>query len=354
MTQLVVYDEKEFELIQRYASAFVKSGFFKDTTDIAKAVVKIQAGKELGLQPFASMKGIHIIHGQPSLGANVMAMLIKQHPRYNYKILEISAKVCSIEFYEDGEAIGISEFTAQEAQQAGTQNMNKFPKNMLFARALSNGARWFTPDIFGGAPMYTPEELGANVDSDGEIIDITPRAVEQKEAPQEPVILEAVFEEEFEDGEIVATIEVDEVKEDDQQEVAQKESAEEAPEQDEKDNGSKPDEKLEAANLAEELGGKIVYEENDRMSDIDTSIWESDSVQDWIKLNLEAIPRYSVTQAIQGALKKIGYENGLNDVPMITGRDKVEANITEKRKTRLKMSREIRAYAAERDAEETK
>jgi hypothetical protein len=30
---------------------------------------------------------------------------------------------------------------------------------MLFARALTNGARFYCPDIFGGA-VYTPEELG--------------------------------------------------------------------------------------------------------------------------------------------------------------------------------------------------
>ncbi|RDT44717.1 hypothetical protein DXF87_27490, partial [Enterobacter roggenkampii] len=37
--------------------------------------------------------------------------------------------------------------------------MDKFPKNMLFARAMSNGVKWFTPDVFSG-PVYTPEELG--------------------------------------------------------------------------------------------------------------------------------------------------------------------------------------------------
>ncbi len=28
---------------------------------------------------------------------------------------------------------------------------------MLFARAISNGCKWFTPDVFGG-PIYVPEE----------------------------------------------------------------------------------------------------------------------------------------------------------------------------------------------------
>jgi hypothetical protein len=63
----------------------------------------------------------------------------------------------------------VSEFTIQDAKMAGTKNLNKFPKNMLFARAISNGAKWFAAGIFGGSPVYTPEELGASTDEDGYI-----------------------------------------------------------------------------------------------------------------------------------------------------------------------------------------
>jgi hypothetical protein len=31
---------------------------------------------------------------------------------------------------------------------------------MYFARAMSNGAKWYTPDVFSG-PIYTPDELNA-------------------------------------------------------------------------------------------------------------------------------------------------------------------------------------------------
>jgi hypothetical protein len=50
--------------------------------------------------------------------------------------------------------------------------MGKFPRNMLFARCISNGVKWFCPDIFLGAPVYTPEELGATVDRDGTVIEL--------------------------------------------------------------------------------------------------------------------------------------------------------------------------------------
>jgi hypothetical protein len=41
---------------------------------------------------------------------------------------------------------------------------------MLFARAMSNGVRWYCPDVFSGAPTYTPEELGADVTESGDVI----------------------------------------------------------------------------------------------------------------------------------------------------------------------------------------
>ena len=31
----------------------------------------------------------------------------------------------------------------------------KYPRNMLFARAMSNGVRWFAPEATGGLPVYT-------------------------------------------------------------------------------------------------------------------------------------------------------------------------------------------------------
>lgn len=45
----------------------------------------------------------------------------------------------------------------------------------MFARAMSNGVRWFCPDVFFGAAVYTPDELGAAVDAEGNVIDLPPQ-----------------------------------------------------------------------------------------------------------------------------------------------------------------------------------
>lgn len=169
------YDE-----IERAAVAMTKSGYFQDVKDQAQAIVKILAGRELGFGAFASMQNIFIIQGRPSVGANLMASAVKGSPKYDYRVKEHSDAACAIEFYQltggKYEPLGVSKFTIEDAKKAQTKNLDKYPRNMLFARAMSNGVRWYCPDVTGG-PVYTPEELGAQVDEDGDVIDTTARVV---------------------------------------------------------------------------------------------------------------------------------------------------------------------------------
>lgn len=161
---------QSFDDASRAANAMAKSGYFQDSRDAAQALVKILAGQEMGFGAFASMNGIHIIQGRPSIGANLMAAAVKGSGRYNYRVTEMTDTNCSIDFYEGREKIGTSSFSLKEAQKAGTKNLDKFPRNMLFARAMSNGVRWYCPDVFNGSTVYTPEELGADVNEDGDVI----------------------------------------------------------------------------------------------------------------------------------------------------------------------------------------
>ena len=181
MTEIIPYQDKVIESYQdmeSVAKAMVASGFFTDSTKVSQAIVKIMAGREIGLGPFTSMNGIHIIKGKPAFGANVMAAKVKSSGKYNYRVIENNEQGCSIDFYElfngKWEKVGNSTFTAADGKKAGTQNTDKFARNMYFARAMSNGVRWYCPDVMNGSSVYTPEELGAEVDGDGNVIDIRP------------------------------------------------------------------------------------------------------------------------------------------------------------------------------------
>jgi hypothetical protein len=157
-TQVSIVQQLPIAELMNMAKAFAESGMFADTKSAAQAIVKIQAGQEIGIPPFAAMTGIHIIQGKPTIGAGLIASRVKGSGKYDYKVIEASEKVCSIDFYQGATKIGNSTFTIDDAKKALTKNIDKFPKNMLFARAISNGVKWYCPDVFSG-PVYVPEEM---------------------------------------------------------------------------------------------------------------------------------------------------------------------------------------------------
>ncbi len=179
--QVARSDGERLTNVQRLGGLLAASGYFADARDMAQAAVKVMAGEELGIPPIAAMMGINIIKGKVALGANLIASRIRAHG-YDYRFKQFDAAGCVIEFLsriEDGKrrVMGESSFTDADAKAAGISSdmYKKYPRNMFFARAISNGARWHTPEVFAGAPVYCPEELGAIVDEQGDVI--------QQEAP---------------------------------------------------------------------------------------------------------------------------------------------------------------------------
>jgi hypothetical protein len=180
-----------FTEMSQMGKVFAESGMFVDAKSAAQAIVKIQAGQEINISPFAAMSGIHIIQGKPAIGAGLMAATVKGSGKYDYKVVSMDETKCSIDFYQGKEKIGNSTFTIEEAKKAGTKNLDKYPKNMLFARAMSNGVKWFTPDVFNGS-VYTPEELNSNVTEDI-TYEETPKATDLIQQPTKKEISEKAF-----------------------------------------------------------------------------------------------------------------------------------------------------------------
>lgn len=172
----------------KVAEAFAQSGMFKDARQASQAFAKIVAGQELGLGPAASMAGIHTIEGKMSPSSNLVATLIIRSGVYRFRVVEETKDRCVLRFLfreRDGwEEIGTSEFTHEEARAAELlekANWRKYPKDMLFARALMRGARRYCADVFGGQPIYSPDELGLeNIGPNGDVI-IDDASAEQTE-----------------------------------------------------------------------------------------------------------------------------------------------------------------------------
>jgi hypothetical protein len=158
-----------------------RSGRFPDITRESQAVVKILAGRELGIGPFAAMSDIHLVDGSPVVGARILSALVRRSPVYDYRVVEWTNERCSIDFYRHGEKLEPTvTFTDDDARRAGLDrpradgtpsSHTRFPRNMKFARAMSNGVALHCPDLTAGCALYTPDELGL-VDADADTVPV--------------------------------------------------------------------------------------------------------------------------------------------------------------------------------------
>jgi hypothetical protein len=162
----------ELEQLKALAGDLHKSRLWK-TGSVEQALAVILMGRELGVGPTTALSNIIISMGKPTLGASLVGALIQKSGRYSYTVTEMSDRSVTIDFYDaaglPGGAktlVGSSTFTVEDAQRAGllqgnrtTGAWDKYLRNMLLARALTNGARWYCPGVFGGA-VYDPDEFG--------------------------------------------------------------------------------------------------------------------------------------------------------------------------------------------------
>lgn len=168
------------------AKMLAESGFFGEVKQQGQALAKILAGQELGMGPIASLMGVYFANGKITYSANIMAASIKRSGVYTFRIKRLDNDGCVLSFFERGDLVGESSFTMDDARAAGLTsgngkgNWEKYPRNMCFARAMSNGAKWYCPDVFGGITPYTPDELGAEVrmTDDGEMVPIKVEVIE--------------------------------------------------------------------------------------------------------------------------------------------------------------------------------
>ena len=178
---------RDMEDLVRFCKPLAASGFFSSARDVASAIVAVEYGLELGIPPVAAVMNVHVIEGRPSMSSGMIAARIKQCERYDYRIREHTNKVCKVETFEkvDGKwlSLGVTTFTWQDAVDAGVSgraNWKRYPRNMLFARAISNAAKWNMPDLFLG-PIYTADELAS-----GDYVDETVTVAVEEQAVDVP------------------------------------------------------------------------------------------------------------------------------------------------------------------------
>lgn len=163
---------------KKYAKAFAASQMFSagyNNATEAQIFSTIMVGAEYGFGPGAAMVNLHVMDGKPELSANAQAAFIKKSGRYDYRVTEHTDKVCEITVISvpSGEIVGVERYTWEDAERQELTNLtkrgnktnwHKTPRNMLFARCVSNVCAFHCPDV---VPMrtYSPGEISGH---DGE------------------------------------------------------------------------------------------------------------------------------------------------------------------------------------------
>ena len=174
-----------------------KSNFFKDVKNFEQSVVKILYGQELGLGAMQSLSSIHVIEGKPAMSSNLIAALL-QKAGFSWVIKEHSREICTLEIYKGSKAMGIVSFDIDDAKQAeltSKRNWKRHPKDMLFARCISQAGRRFAPAHLIG--VYDVEELSREDSKTHQeqvpASQLKPIHQKQIEAPKKPLKEEIVI-----------------------------------------------------------------------------------------------------------------------------------------------------------------
>ncbi len=145
----------------------------------------IEYGETLKITAMAAILGIHVIDGKPSASAALISGLVRSAGHRLRVTGNAERAVAQIIRSDDPEFTFEVEWTIEDARRAellDKSGWKKYPASMLKARAISQVARDACEDVLFGL-HYTPEELGADVDADGNVISLPQPAAPAAQQP---------------------------------------------------------------------------------------------------------------------------------------------------------------------------
>ncbi|MFD0052984.1 hypothetical protein ACFVHR_04570 [Streptomyces sp. NPDC127168] len=154
----------------------------------ANVLYAVEYGRTLGITPVAAITGIHVIEGKPSASSGLIGALVrKAGHKLRVRSDGKSTATAQIVRADDPDFTYECTWDLERAAQAGLCEIKngkpwardrngkptaweKYTAAMLKARAITEVARDACEDVLFGL-HYTPEELGANVNQDGEPVE---------------------------------------------------------------------------------------------------------------------------------------------------------------------------------------
>lgn len=176
----------DMESMWRFCTAVVNSRTFKDIDTPEVALIRLQAGLELGLTPIWSLTNVMVVNGRPSVWGDALLGLVLNHKDCEDVIETFEGTgdnlVAICEVKRKGRLPVKREFSVADAKRGGlyTKNQsvhNTYPKRMLQMRARSWACRDSFADVLRGLGVI--EELR----------DIEPRPIAAREIERPKLVL---------------------------------------------------------------------------------------------------------------------------------------------------------------------
>ncbi|MGC3906587.1 recombinase family protein [Corynebacterium variabile] len=137
----------------------------------------------LGVGRIHVLTSIAVINGKPSPSADLMAAMVRTHGHKLRVYGDDTQATAELIRSDDPDFTFTAVWDIAKAQKAklwGNKGpWSQYPAAMLRARAISEVVRMGAQDVMAGG-IYTPEELGAVVNADGEVLEQPARATAER------------------------------------------------------------------------------------------------------------------------------------------------------------------------------
>jgi len=178
-----------------------KSGIVPMSTSREQAMAIIQTGRELGLQPFQSLRSMSFIGGRLTMSVQLQLALAKRQG-VRLESLNETSDSCSVTLGRGDERITCT-YTIDDARKAGLVKSGgaweRYGRQMLRWRAIGDALRLIAPDLVMGlldpveADSIGPVAIGSDAVHEGPPVDATgtPRGDDSPECADSPAKIPA-------------------------------------------------------------------------------------------------------------------------------------------------------------------
>lgn len=196
MTALVAYNDDfnnslvELEQTQKMCASLMKTPHYAKMGEVGIFTI-VQKARSVGLNPLDALNGsMYFVNGKVELSANTMNYMIRSKGHSITKDPKSNRQICILHGKRaDNGDTWISSFSIEEAKQAGIykNTWEKYPEDMLFARALTRLARQLFPDVTKGC--YVEGEIRDAVEAD-KVKPFDPSLLQESDAVEEKITLD--------------------------------------------------------------------------------------------------------------------------------------------------------------------